>query len=97
MDSGASISVIPYSLGEQLGFDWDAESLAVELSGNLGSVELPAVALSAVVGSFPPVLLAFAWAQTDAVAVLLGPTNFFQEFDVCFFRSRAEFEVRAKP
>ena len=35
--------------------------------------------------------------RPDAVPLLLGQTNFFDEFDVCFFRSRAEFEVRPKP
>ena len=44
--------------------------------------------LSAVVSGFPPVRLAFAWAQADAISVILGQVNFFLEFDVCFFRSR---------
>ena len=66
----------------------------MELSGNLASVEARIVVLSAVVGSFAPVRLAFAWAHTDAVSVILGQVNFFLEFDVCFFRSRSVFEVR---
>ena len=45
---------------------------------------------------FPAVRLAFAWAKTDAVSVLLGQVNFFMEFDVCFYRSRSVFEVRPK-
>lgn len=53
--------------------------------------------LLAAVSSFPAVRLAFAWAQTDDVSVILGQVNFFLEFDVCFFRSRALFEVRPKP
>ena len=64
--------------------------------GNLASVEARVVVLSAVVGSFPPVRLAFAWARTDAVSVILGQVNFFMEFDVCFFRSRGLFDVRPK-
>ena len=40
--------------------------------------------------------MAFAWAQSDAVGIILGQVNFFLEFDVCFFRSRASFEVRPK-
>jgi hypothetical protein len=96
-DSGAAINVLPYALGVQLGFDWDQETRSVELSGNLAAVEARVVVLSAVVGSFPPVRLAFAWAQSDAVSVILGQVNFFLEFDVCFFRSLAVFEVRPKP
>jgi hypothetical protein len=97
VDSGAAINVLPYTLGVQLGFDWDQQTQSVELSGNLASVEARVVVLSAVVGTFPPVRLAFAWARTDDVSVLLGQVNFFLEFDVCFFRSRGTFEVRPKP
>jgi hypothetical protein len=94
LDSGATVNVLPYALGVQLGLDWDHETRSVELSGNLASVEARVVVLSAVVGSFAPVRLAFAWARTDAVPVILGQVNFFMEFDVCFFRSRGLFEVR---
>ena len=96
VDSGAAINVLPYALGVHLGFDWGQETRAVELSGNLASVEARVVVLSGLVGSFPPVRLAFAWAQTDAVSVILGQVNFCLEFDVCFYRSRGYFEVRPK-
>jgi len=94
VDSGAAVNVLPYSLGERLGLDWSQQSRAVELSGNLAAVEARVVVLSAEIGSFPPLRLAFAWAQTDAVSVILGQVNFFLEFDVCFFRSRGLFELR---
>jgi len=96
VDSGAAINVLPYALGVQLGFNWDQQTRSVELSGNLALVEARIVVLSAEVGSFPPVRLAFAWARTDAVSVILGQVNFFMEFEVCFFRSRGVFEVRPK-
>jgi hypothetical protein len=96
VDSGAAINVLPYALGVQLGFDWDQETKSVELSGNLAAVEARVVVVSAVVGNFPSVRLAFAWAKSDEVSVILGQVNFFLEFDVCFFRSRAVFEVRPK-
>jgi hypothetical protein len=35
-----------------------------------------------------------AWAQSDQVPYLLGQFNFFQVFDICFFRSRGVFEIR---
>ena len=97
VDSGAAINVLPYGLGGELGFVWDQQTQAIELSGNLAPVEARVLVLSAVVGSFPPVRLAFAWARTDAVSVILGQVNFFMEFDVCFFRSRDVFEVKPKP
>ncbi|NLX99178.1 MAG: hypothetical protein GXY83_23820 [Rhodopirellula sp.] len=96
VDSGATVNILPYAVEVQLGLDWDQQTRSVELSGNLASVEARVVVLSAVVGSFPPVRLAFAWARTDAVPVILGQVNFFLGFDVCFFRSRGLFEVRPK-
>lgn len=96
VDSGAAINVLPFSLGVQLGFDWDQQTKEVVLSGNLASVEARVVVVSATVGAFAPVRLAFAWAKTDAVSAILGQVNFFLEFDVCFFRSRSLFELRPK-
>ena len=96
MDSGAAINVLPLGLGTQLGFEWAKETRSVELSGNLAAVEARVVVLSAVIGSFAPVRLAFGWAQTDQVPIILGQVNFFLEFDICFFRSLSLFEVRPK-
>lgn len=95
-DTGAAVNVLPYSLGTQLGFDWHQETQEVELTGNLAAVPARVIVLSATVGEFPSVRLAFAWAKTDAISVMLGQVNFFLEFDVCFFRSRGLFEVRIK-
>lgn len=96
VDSGAAINVLPYGLGVQLGLNWDEQTREVELSGNSAAVEARVVVLAAAVGSFPPVRLAFGWARTDEISVLLGQVNFFMEFDVCFFRSRSVFEVKPK-
>lgn len=96
VDSGAAINVLPFSVGVQLGFDWQKETRVVELSGNLAAVEARVVVVTAKVGRFPEVRLAFGWAQTDSVSVFLGQVNFFLEFDVCFFRARSLFEVRPK-
>jgi hypothetical protein len=68
----------------------------LQLSGNLAACEARVLVVTALVGNFAPVRLAFAWARTDAVPPLLGQVNFFMEFDVCFFRSRQIFEVRSK-
>lgn len=40
--------------------------------------------------------MAFAWARAKNMPVILGQTNFFMEFDVCFYRSKLEFEVSSK-
>lgn len=96
LDTGASVNVLPYELGLQLGLIWEDETLSVLLAGNLARFEARAVVVDARVGSFPMVNFAFAWTQAADVPLILGQANFFFEFDVCFFRVRSEFEVRPK-
>ncbi len=96
LDTGAAVNVLPYDIGLQLGFIWDQQTTTVELTGNLSSVEARVVLITATVAQFPPVRLAFAWAKQDTIPVILGQVNFFVEFDICFFRSRALFEVKPK-
>lgn len=96
LDTGASVNVLPYEIGTQLGFIWEKETLSVILAGNLARFEACAVVLDAQVSSFPTINLAFAWTQATNVPLILGQANFFFEFDVCFFRARSEFEIRPK-
>ena len=96
LDTGAAVNVLPYSVSAQLGFEWDQQKTAVQLRGNLASVEARVVLIAATVAQFPPVRLAFALARSDAIPVIPGQVNFFMEFDVCFFRSRSCFEVLPK-
>ncbi len=96
LDTGASVNVLPYELGLQLGLIWEDETLSVLLAGNLARFEARAVVVDAQVSSFPTINLAFAWTQIPNVPLILGQANFFFEFDVCFFRARSEFEVRPK-
>lgn len=96
IDSGAAISVLPYDVGLQLEADWEQQKTPVQLTGNLAASEARAIVVSATVGTFAPVRLAFAWTRSNAVPVILGQLNFFLEFDVCFFRSRSVFEVKPK-
>lgn len=96
LDTGASVNVLPYELGSQLGLIWENETLSVLLAGNLARFGARAVVVAAQISSFPTVDLAFAWTQASNVPLILGQANFFFEFDVCFFRARSEFEVRPK-
>ena len=96
LDTGATVNVLPYRLGVELGAAWEEQSVAVQLTGNLAQYEARAVLISAEVGRFPPVPLVFAWTRAEAVPLILGQVNFFLEFDVCFYRSRQMFEVRPK-
>lgn len=96
LDSGASVNVLPYSLGIQLGLVWEQQRTAVVLSGNLARFPARGVLMTATVGDMAPVRLAFAWTQAENVRLILGQANFFAEFDVCFFRARQEFEIKPK-
>ena len=96
LDTGASVNVLPYSVGLQLGAVWEEQTTSVTLAGNLASVEARGLLVSAQIGDFAPVRLVFAWSLSDDAPLLLGRMNFFLEFDVCFYRSQLIFEVRPK-
>ncbi len=96
LDTGAAVNVLPYPTGEQLGFVWEEQKTPLVLSGNLSRLPARGVLVSAAVAHFAPVRLVFAWTQAHDVPLLLGQTNFFLEFDACFFRARSEFEVKPK-
>ena len=96
LDSGATVNVLPYELGVQLGASWEHSTVRLPLSGNLVRAEARAVRLRATVAPFEPVDLLFAWTQLPGVPLILGQMNFFLEFNVCFFRAEAVFEV-SKP
>ena len=96
VDSAATVNVLPFDVGLQLGADWEAQTTSVQLTGNLAQQEARVLLVTATVGNLPPVRLAFAWTRNNAVPVILGQVNFLMEFDVCFFRSRAVFEVKPK-
>lgn len=96
VDTGASLNVLPYSLGVSLGAVWREQAAVLRLGGSLGPVSACPLFLSVTVGAFAPIQLAFAWAQAEDVPLLLGQVNFFMEFDVCFFRSQKIFEVQPK-
>lgn len=96
LDTGASVNVLPYSVGVQLGAVWEEQTTSVILAGNLAAVEARGLLVSAQVGNFAPVRLVFAWSQSDEAPLLLGRMNFFLEFDVCFYRSQLIFEIQVK-
>lgn len=96
VDSGASVNVLPYTLGVSLGAQWEQQTIRLDLGGNLASVEARGLLVLATVSNFIPVRLVFAWANSDKVPFILGQMNFFQMFDVCFFRAEFSFEVKLR-
>jgi len=96
VDSGATINVLPYELGLQLGSIWDERKAIIRLTGNLGNQQAIPFSLVAQIGEFELVKLVFAWTNIPNAPLILGQTNFFLEFDVCFYRSKSEFEIQPK-
>src|SRR5262249_36149199 len=94
LDTASTINVLPHDVGLQLGFGWEQQTTSVRLTGNLANFEARVVTLTATVGRFPPVLLAFAWTEAKTVPVILGQINFFMEFDVYLSRSQSVFEIK---
>lgn len=97
LDTGASVNVLPYQIGLELGAVWEQQTLELTLIGNLGNNQARGLVLSGTIANFTPILLAFAWTQSPNAPVILGHLNFFAEFNVCFYRHELAFEVCPKP
>jgi hypothetical protein len=95
-DTGATINVLPYQAGLELGGVWENQIRMSRLGGNLGNYESRGLIVMAQIADFEPVKLAFAWTETDDIPVILGQINFFSLFDVCFMRQDNEFEIKMR-
>ncbi len=93
LDTGATVNVLPYQLGLDIGANWEDLTTSLQLTGNLAQFEARVLVVSAKVADFEPVKLVFAWTQATNVPLILGQVNFFMEFNVCFYRSQLSFEV----
>ena len=93
VDSGADVNVLPWRFGSLLGLVWQPEKATIKVSGVPNRAAAMPFLLSLSFGLFSDVIQAFAWCQSDTILLVLGQTNFFMEFDICFFRTRLEFQV----
>ena len=96
LDTGAAINVLPYDVGLLLNAKWEQQTITLTLTGALENEEARALVVTGTIDSFSPIRLAFAWMRSNSVPVILGQMNFFLEFDKCFYRSRAVFELQPK-
>lgn len=53
VDSGATVNVLPYELGMQLGGVWDNSKAIIQLAGNLGNQSAMPFSAMAKIGDFP--------------------------------------------
>ncbi|MHC5770684.1 MAG: aspartyl protease family protein [Nostoc sp.] len=93
LDTGSTVNLLPYDIGLQLGAIWEEQTVRLPLAGNLARVEARGLFVHIQIGNLEPVRLAFAWTQASQVPLILGQTNFFREFDICFVRSRRTIEI----
>jgi hypothetical protein len=93
LDSGSAVNLLPYDIGLQLGAIWEEQTIRLPLAGNLARVEARGIFVHIQIGNLESVRLAFAWAQASQVPLILGQTNFFREFDVCFQRSQRTINI----
>ena len=96
LDTGAMVNVLPYQQGLALRANWEQQTTPLRLTGNLARYEARVLLLMAIVGTFEPIQLAFAWTQAEDIPLILRQVNFFMEFNVCFYRSQLVFEVGPK-
>jgi hypothetical protein len=94
VDSGAAVSVLPWSIGFQFGIDWDSLNVPCTIGGSAGGLPGKILLVEGTVGHFPPVQLVFAWVKSDVVPTIMGQVNFFLSFDVFFYRARGYFEIQ---
>lgn len=98
LDSGSTVSVLPYDLGLELRLVWEEQTVPTPLTGSLKHAPAWGVKISGQVTPLPFVPLLFAWTQvtSDRIPVILGQVNFFQAFDVVFSGCRQLFEIAPK-
>lgn len=96
VDSGSDVNLLPYQMGVDLGANWQEQRVAFSLSGNQAGVRAKGLLLDVAIGDFRDIKLAFAWAEADHLPVILGQTNFFQNFAVCFLNSSGYFTIESK-
>ncbi len=96
VDSGSTVNVLPYQVGLQLGATWDDDLANFRLAGNLGNYPAMPLVVTAEIDGIGSVRLVFAWVKSTDAPLILGQTNFFLEFDVCFYRSGLEFEINPR-
>ena len=60
-DTGATVNVLPFTVGLQLGLVWEEQTVPLYLTGSLARVPARGIIITAKVESFTPVELGFAW------------------------------------
>ena len=70
VDSGATVNVLPYETGLQLGGIWDDRKATIRLAGNLGGLAAQPLFVMATIGDLSPIRLVFAWSRSNNVSLI---------------------------
>ncbi len=99
VDSGATISILPYETGLQLGFAWEERTIPLCLGGVLKSIPAVAVLVNGCIAGLPETPLVMAWvAETQhPVRPILGQLNFFQQYKITFEGYKNTFDICTRP
>jgi len=99
VDSGATISILPYDMGCQLGLVWQEHTIPLQLGGSLKGIPAVAVLVNGHISGLPEAPLVMAWvAETEhSILPILGQINFFQQFKITFEGYTNAFDIGPKP
>ncbi|MCP4698982.1 MAG: hypothetical protein GY862_19340 [Gammaproteobacteria bacterium] len=53
LDTGATVNVLPYNIGRELGINWEQQTMPVKLAGNLANLPAKALLVETTVESPP--------------------------------------------
>jgi hypothetical protein len=90
VDSGATISVVPFDVGARSGYSWNAVALGGVAGGAVGKL----IAVDLMFNPFGRIPQMFAGSSSNDQPVIFGRAMFFFDFDVCFHRARGYFEIQ---
>ncbi len=88
VDSGADVSLIPRSVGEALGFKIEKTDKISEIKG-IGERGVPIIIKKIKIKISEKIIDArIAWALIEEVPLLLGRTDVFNLFNICFKKNK---------
>ena len=94
LDSGASVSILPHSMGLALGFQWDKARKGISIGGAYSSQNTRVVTFWVIVPECQRKAISFVWIPDDHARLILGQATFFHLFEVCFAGAKQEFYLR---
>lgn len=98
VDSGATISILPYEMGCQLGLVWEEHTIPIQLGGPLHGISAVAVLVDGHISGLPETPLVMAWVAETTLPIrpILGQINVFQQFKITFEGYTNAFDISPK-